>query len=134
MKIYCEGLIGQDGLLNIKLSGVCEDSGITIIDAEVDNSILTGICKVMIVHGVVPLNQPLKLIKSFTDFVRTCIFPFVNCITEDSNQSETDGYPNEEDQRLQKTPNSNVWCIELHGLPWGVLEDEVCVKFLNNDC
>ena len=56
VKTYCEGFLDQEGKLCIKLSGVCEDSGITIIDEELDNSMLVGICKVMIVHGVMPLN------------------------------------------------------------------------------
>lgn len=29
---------------------------------------------------------------------------------------------------------ANIWNIELDGLPIGVLEDEVQIKFLNNDC
>ena len=90
VKTYCEGYLDADGKLCIKLTGVCEDSAITIIEEELDNSMLIGICKVMIVHGVMPLSQPLKLIKSFTDFARICIFPFLTCIREDSNNSDAD--------------------------------------------
>ena len=38
----------------------------------------------------------------------------------------------------QATPktvgNSNHWNIELLGLPNGILEDEVTVRFMNNEC
>ena len=89
VKVYCHGYLSPEGHLCIKLNGICEASGVTIIEEELDNSMLIGICKVMIVHGVMPLNQPLKLIKSFTDFVRICVFPFVTCISEGSNNSES---------------------------------------------
>ena len=93
MKAYCEGFISPEtNSLCIKLWGVCDDSGITIIEEELDNSMLIGICKVMIVHGVMPLSQPIKLIKTFTEFARICVFPFVTCISEASNNSETASY------------------------------------------
>ena len=71
-------------MLTISMRGVCEDSRVVINKEELEKSMLFGICKVMIVHGVMPLNQPLKLIKSFTDFVRICIFPFLTCERENS--------------------------------------------------
>ena len=132
VKAYCEGYLGPGDQLCIRLWGVCEDSGITIIQEELDNSMLVGICKVMIVHGVMPLGQPIKLIKSFTDFARICIFPFVTCISECSNNSETPSYL--EGTEEQKTFSQNVWNIELLGLPMGVLEEEVTVRFMNNEC
>lgn len=99
VKVYCEGYLSADpGLLCIKLWGICEDSGITIIEEELDNSMLIGICKVMIVHGVMPLDQPIKLIKTFTEFARICIFPFVTCISEASNNSETASYMENDNQ------------------------------------
>lgn len=56
VKVYCHGYLSPEGHLCIKLNGICEDSGVTIIEEELDNSMLIGICKVMIVHGVMPLN------------------------------------------------------------------------------
>ena len=50
VKTYCEGYLSPEGLLCIKLSGVCEDSLMNIIEEELDNSMLSGICKVMIAH------------------------------------------------------------------------------------
>jgi len=132
MKAYCEGFLGADKKLCIRLWGVCEDSGITVIQEELDNSVLMSICKVMIVHGVMPLNQPIKLIKSFFDFARICIFPFITCISECSNNSETPSYL--EGTEETKRAASNVWNIELLGLPVGVLEDEVTIRFMNNEC
>jgi len=136
VKTYCEGYLSSEGLLCIKLTGVGEDSQMTIIEEELDNSMLIGICKVMIVHGVMPLNQPLKLIKSFTDFARVCIFPFLTCIREESNHSE-DGSLNDYIDEEQKSPSlisSNTWNIELLGLPIGVLEEELTISFMNNEC
>lgn len=98
VKAYCEGYLGPENLLCIKLTGICEDSGITVVEEVLDNSMLVGICKVMIVHGVMPLNQPLKLIKSFTDFARICVFPFLTCIREGSNHSDDDGSMQDESE------------------------------------
>ena len=137
VKIYCEGYLSNENLLCIKLTGICEDSGITIIKEELEHSMILGICKVMIIHGVIPLHQPLKLIKSFTDFARICIFPFLTCIHEGSNMSETashiEGYE-EEANKDKPVPNLNSWNIELLGLPYGILEDEVTINFINNEC
>ena len=140
VKAYCEGYLSPENLLCIKLTGICEDSGITVVEEVLDNSMLVGICKVMIVHGVMPLNQPLKLIKSFTDFARICVFPFLTCIREGSNHSEDDGSMQDEnenapaDEGQQKAPSPDVWNIELLGLPLGILEEEVTLKFMDNEC
>ena len=57
VKVYCEGyLSGDPGHMCIKLWGVCEDSGITIVEEELDRTMLSGICKVMFLHGVMPLD------------------------------------------------------------------------------
>ena len=141
VKAYCEGYLGPDNLVGIKLTGICEDSGITVVEEVLDNSMLVGICKVMIVRGVMPLNQPLKLIKSFTDFARICIFPFLTCIREGSNHSEDDGSMQDmnenapaDEGRQKAAPSSDVWNIELLGLPPGILEEDVTLKFMDNEC
>lgn len=74
------------------MQGVCSDSGIEIIEEDLENAFLIGVCKVMMVHGVMPIDQPIKLIKTFTEFARICIFPFVTCISEVSNTSDTASY------------------------------------------
>ena len=56
VKVYCEGHLDDVGSLAIKLRGVCEDSSVTINSEDLEKSMLIGICKVMIVHGVMPLN------------------------------------------------------------------------------
>ena len=56
MKTYCEGYLSPEGDLCIKLTGIGEDSQMKIVEEDLDNSMLYGICKVMIVQGVVPLN------------------------------------------------------------------------------
>lgn len=94
-----------------------------IVEEDLDNSMLYGICKVMIVHGVMPLNQPLKLIKSFTDFARICIFPFLTCIREDSNHSDAASLLDYTEEEPNREPSSNTWNIELLGIPNGVLEE-----------
>ena len=37
VKTYCEGYLDTDGKLCIKLTGICEDSAITIVVEELDN-------------------------------------------------------------------------------------------------
>ena len=82
VKAYVEGYLGQGGDLCLRMSAVCEDSDVTIFDEEMKNDVLAGICKVIFVKAVIPLDTPLKMIKSFADFCRICIFPFLNFVNE----------------------------------------------------
>ena len=82
VKAFCEGYLNPEGELCLKMSGICEDPAITIIDEELRNDVLFGICKVIFVKGVVPLHTPLKLIKTFEDFCQICIFPFMAFVND----------------------------------------------------
>ena len=56
VKLYCEGFLNSAGQLCIKLWGICEDSSITIKEEVLDRTNLSGIFKVMFLHGVMPLD------------------------------------------------------------------------------
>ena len=88
VKTYCEGSLNSKGELELNLSGVCEDSQISVLDETLTYSMLIGICKVIFVRAVVPFETPLRLIKTFADFVRICIFPFINFVNEADNLSQ----------------------------------------------
>ena len=82
MKAYCEGYLGPDGDFCLKLSGICEDRQVAIQDEDLKNDLLIGLVKVIFAKAVIPLDTPLKMIKSFADFCRLCIYPFMFFINE----------------------------------------------------
>ena len=79
------------------MSATCEDPDVNILDEELRSDVLSGICKVIFVKGVIPLDTPLKMIKSFADFCRICIFPFVAFVNENvasESQSQVSHFDN----------------------------------------
>lgn len=80
---YIEGYLSQQinkdekQKLCVKISGVCSDNTIVILEEELSITILESLCKILEVHEVLPVDRPLSSIKTFEDFARFCIFPFV---------------------------------------------------------
>jgi len=77
IKTYCTGFLNTEGDFSMKISAVCDDNHIEVLGEEIPFSVLEGICKLIIVREVLPYSTPLKLIKSFAEFCRICIFPFL---------------------------------------------------------
>ena len=50
VKAFCEGFLGSEGDLCLRMSGTCEDSEITILDEELRSDVLFGICKAIFVY------------------------------------------------------------------------------------
>lgn len=59
IKAYCQGFLQKDfeGVerLCIRMSGFCENADIKILEEELDNSLLIGICKLIYIKEVLPL-------------------------------------------------------------------------------
>ena len=126
------------------MSGICEHEEITIHDMDLPYEVLFGICKVIFVKGVVPLYRPLNLIKTFEEFCEICIFPFFAFINDSTSHSESE---REFDQMMDHSISEfaaehhehhdlgpNEWGIELWGLAPGLLEQDLCISFLGQQC
>ena len=90
VKAFCEGFLDAEDEVCLKISGICEDSEVTIIEEELHHDVLFGITKVIFIKGVIPMETPLKLIKTFSDFCRICIFPFLAFVNENHNASQSE--------------------------------------------
>ena len=137
VKVSVEGTLNEEGLLCIKMSGICQEADVTIHDELLRYDVLFGICKVMFAKGVVPISTPLQLIKSFEDFCRICIFPFMAFVDgtyseeDDAGASLMEASVSELTQHDDLGPNQ--WAIELWGLSPGIMDD-VCITFLGLQC
>jgi hypothetical protein len=91
IKIYCTGFLNSKGSFSIKINAVCEDRNIQILNDELSPKVLKNICKLLVLREVLPHEMPLKHIKTFCDFCRICIFPFLRIVglDEESRQSES---------------------------------------------
>jgi hypothetical protein len=61
----------------MRLSGISSDSQLQILDEDLSHFVLEGICKALFVKDVLPLDMPLRHIKTFQEFCRICILPFI---------------------------------------------------------
>jgi len=67
----------EEQILSLTISALCDDPSIKVRTQVMDNLVLSTLLKYMIVRDVLPKTQPLKHIKTFEDFCRVCVFPFL---------------------------------------------------------
>ena len=81
-KAYCHGRLAEDNSIVVKLSAICEDSSIEVLDEELPECLLVGVLKLMSAREVIPITLPLKSVRTFDEFARICIFPFLHFVSK----------------------------------------------------
>ena len=98
-----------------------------------DNLVLSTLLKYMIVRDVLPKTQPLKHIKTFEDFCRICVFPFL--VFENNEETVSENFTNNSScpydeltdpdyTTSAKQTNNTVKMIELWGRAPGLLHGQ----------
>ena len=136
IKAFVEGSL-DDGKLSIKMTGISEDSEIIVIEEELNNLLLIGICKLIYIQEVLPLAMPLRLIRTFEEFARICILPYIlftnNSGVEGSQMSESAHEGGSEYNKIQfQSLSPNQRQIELWGRAPGLFDSETTLEFLEN--
>jgi hypothetical protein len=108
-----------------------------VLGDELQYSVLEGICKLIIVREVLPYSTPLKLIKTFADFCKICIFPFLMFLgpEDESRMSEMSSRSfDDEFSQTQSILNleANQRQVELWGRAPGLLNSDFThIQFLD---
>jgi hypothetical protein len=63
----------------MRISGTSSDpSQVHVLDEDLTSHAIELFCKIIIVKEVLQSDVPLQHIKTFTEFCRYCIFPFLH--------------------------------------------------------
>lgn len=114
------------------LSATCEDPEVTILDDDLNLEVLKGLLKVVFARGCIPLDMPLRLIKTIEDFCQICIFPFLTFQNDSLVSQSESGYSNidqSSEMRSYRDLGANRWAMELQGVPLGILDGNAVVNF-----
>lgn len=66
---------------------MCDENAITVKPINLENAELVRLTKCVVIKEVIPLNQPLSHIKTFEDFCKICIFPFISINSRNNNDT-----------------------------------------------
>ena len=75
--------------MGFRLSAVSLDANLTILEIKLSGFMLTAILKHFSVNTTLPRNQPLRLIKSFKDFCKFILYPFLVMIQPSSSDKDS---------------------------------------------
>ena len=106
-KVYCEGSMTRR--FEIRLWAFCEDATIEVQEVRLDSILLAEILRHLVIKDLIPSQKPLKHIRTFEEFCKICIFPFIviektlhSChldSSDDSDFSEEEDRPKPQDVR-----------------------------------
>ena len=100
---------------------------------------LEAMVQVMFIRTLIPLSTPLKLIKTFKQFVKICIMPLITITDEQEMSSEADSEVSHnvsdtggKADYAQMEPYTHTF--EFFSQARGLLEEIVHVQFLGDEC
>ena len=70
-------------MLNVNVSALCDDPSILVKAEKMDHIIILTMLKYQIVRDTLPKSKPLRHIRTFEEFCKICMFPFVEIVGSD---------------------------------------------------